>query len=138
MGAGGGTVVWVRGGGGQRAREGDAGGGGGTSGTPGLGITQAGTRRTGGPIRQTVGVCFDRTSLFSFVTSVMAQSNSDVFVLAVGVILAAVYLFRDQIFAPSVPSAAPVASKVVSNGSGNPRDFIAKMKESVCRSYIIH
>lgn len=61
----------------------------------------------------------------------MASSSSDVVILAVGVILAALYLFRDQLFAASKPKAALVATSKIANGSGNPRDFIAKMKEAV-------
>ncbi|PFH53873.1 hypothetical protein AMATHDRAFT_682 [Amanita thiersii Skay4041] len=61
----------------------------------------------------------------------MASSSSDVFVLALGVILAAVYLFRDQLFTASKQKSAPVVSKSTTNGSGNPRDFISKMKEGV-------
>lgn len=58
-------------------------------------------------------------------------SSSDVLVLALGVVLAAVYLFRDQLFAASKPKSVPVAASKTSNGSGNPRDFVAKMKEGV-------
>ena len=65
----------------------------------------------------------------------MAPSNSDVVVLAFGVILAAVYLFRDQLFSASSQKAAPTVTKsAVTNGSGNPRNFIAKMKETVSRA----
>ena len=58
-------------------------------------------------------------------------SNSDIIVLAVGLVLAAVYLFRDQLFAQNKPKAVPVSASKASNGSGNPRDFVAKMKEGV-------
>jgi len=68
----------------------------------------------------------------------MAPSQSDVFVLAVGVILAAVYLFRDQVFTSSSAKPAPVVTKPVSNGSANPRDFVAKMKESKKRLVIFY
>ncbi|KAF8742283.1 hypothetical protein AX14_005457 [Amanita brunnescens Koide BX004] len=69
----------------------------------------------------------------------MAPSNSDVFVLAVGVILAAVYLFRDQLFTASSPKATPAVTKAApTNGSANPRDFIAKMKESKKRIVIFY
>jgi NADPH-ferrihemoprotein reductase len=65
-------------------------------------------------------------------TSAMSStSSSDVFILALGVGLAAVYLFRDQLFAASKPKTAPVVANKGMNGSGNPRDFIAKMKETV-------
>lgn len=64
----------------------------------------------------------------------MATSSSDVAVLAVGVVLAALYIFRDQLFAASKPKAAPSTSTKSANGSGNPRDFITKMKDSVSLS----
>lgn len=61
-----------------------------------------------------------------------STSTSDVVILALGVTLAAAYLFRDQIFS-SKPKSAPVAAhSKIANGGGNPRDFIAKMKEGVC------
>lgn len=60
-------------------------------------------------------------------------SSSDIVVLTLGVVLAAVYLFREQMFAALKPKSAPIATSSVkmSNGSGNPRDFIAKMKDGV-------
>jgi NADPH-ferrihemoprotein reductase len=63
----------------------------------------------------------------------MAQSSSsDVIILALGVALAALYLFRDQIFSASKPSTVPTTASKVSNGDeGNPRDFVAKMKAGV-------
>lgn len=61
----------------------------------------------------------------------MASSSSDVLVLGLGVVLAALYIFRDQLFAASKPKVAPVTNNKTANGSGNPRDFIAKMKENV-------
>lgn len=68
----------------------------------------------------------------AFSTSAMGSaSSSDVAILALGVGLAAVYLFRDQLFAAAKPKAAPVVANKGMNGSGNPRDFIAKMKEGV-------
>ena len=60
----------------------------------------------------------------------MATSSSDVFILSIGVVLAALYLFRDQLFSASKPKTIPSVSKQA-NGSANPRDFIAKMKEAV-------
>ncbi|KAJ8523199.1 hypothetical protein ONZ45_g300 [Pleurotus djamor] len=68
----------------------------------------------------------------------MASPSSDVVILAVGVALAALYLFKDQIFAPSKPKSIPVAASKASNGSGNPRDFIAKMKEGKKRLVIFY
>jgi NADPH-ferrihemoprotein reductase len=58
-------------------------------------------------------------------------SSSDVAILALGVVLAAAYLFRDSIFSSSTPKAVPVVPSKFANGHGNPRDFIAKMKEGV-------
>ncbi|KAI0667595.1 cytochrome P450 oxidoreductase [Trametes maxima] len=65
-------------------------------------------------------------------------SSSDIIVLALGVVLAAAYLFRDQLFAPSKPKAVPVSSSKASNGGGNPRDFVAKMKEGKKRLVIFY
>ena len=61
----------------------------------------------------------------------VVASSSDVFILVLGVVLAAAYLFKDQIFAASKSSSAPVPAAKQANGGGNPRDFIAKMKEGV-------
>jgi len=63
----------------------------------------------------------------------MATSSSDTIILALGVVLAAVYVFRDQLFSSGKPKNAPLTTTKPANGSGNPRDFIAKMKESVRR-----
>lgn len=60
---------------------------------------------------------------------VMAAS-SDVFIISIGVVLAALYLFRDQLFSAK-PKTIPLAASKQANGSANPRDFIAKMKEAV-------
>lgn len=67
----------------------------------------------------------------------MASSSSDVVILGLGVVLAALYLFKDQIFSgQSKPSVPAIPSKsATANGGGNPRDFIAKMKESVSNAY---
>lgn len=64
----------------------------------------------------------------------MASSSSDILILALGVVLAALYLFRDQLFAASKPKAT-IANIKPANGSANPRDFIAKMKEGVRNRY---
>ena len=65
----------------------------------------------------------------------MGIVSSDNLVLAVGIGAAVLYLYRDQIFSqkPKKPRLeAPSSSKTgVSNGTGNPRDFIAKMKAGV-------
>jgi NADPH-ferrihemoprotein reductase len=58
------------------------------------------------------------------------SSSSDVVILALGVVLAAVYLFRDQIFVPSKGNAIPSAATKVLD-SGDTRDFVAKMKAGV-------
>lgn len=71
----------------------------------------------------------------------MVTSSSDVLILSIGVALAALYLFRDQLFAASKPKVVPAAPSKVTNGSGNPRDFIAKMKEGVSTSlfyFLLH
>lgn len=57
-------------------------------------------------------------------------SSSDVAILALGVVLAGAYLFRDQIFF-SKQNVVPAAPTKTLNGHSNPRDFIAKMKEGV-------
>lgn len=59
------------------------------------------------------------------------SSSSDVIVLSVGIILAALYLFREQLFAAAKPKTVQVPSSKAAAGNGNPRDFIAKMKEAV-------
>ncbi|KAJ7465321.1 putative cytochrome P450 oxidoreductase [Mycena latifolia] len=66
-----------------------------------------------------------------------STSSSDVVVLGLGVVLAALYLFREQLFAPSKPKVAAPPTKAA-NGSGNPRDFIAKMKEGKKRIVIFY
>lgn len=58
------------------------------------------------------------------------SSSSDVFILLLGVVLAALYLFRDQLFAAAKPKAVSLPSKL-NDGDGNPRDFVAKMKQGV-------
>ncbi|KAH7910840.1 hypothetical protein BJ138DRAFT_1007927 [Hygrophoropsis aurantiaca] len=65
-------------------------------------------------------------------------SSSDVVILALGVALAAAYLFRDSIFPSSKPKAVPVAPSKAANGHGNPRDFVAKMKEGKKRLVIFY
>ncbi|KAF8895295.1 putative cytochrome P450 oxidoreductase [Infundibulicybe gibba] len=67
-----------------------------------------------------------------------SNSSSDVVILALGVALAALYLFRDSLFAASKPKAAPITQSKAANGSGNPRDFIAKMKEGKKRLVIFY
>lgn len=61
-----------------------------------------------------------------------ATSTSDIVILGLGVVLAALYLFKDSIFPGNKASHIPAApTKGLANGGGNPRDFIAKMKDSV-------
>ncbi|KAF9267575.1 NADPH-dependent cytochrome P450 oxidoreductase [Marasmius fiardii PR-910] len=68
-----------------------------------------------------------------------STSSSDVLILTVGVVLAALYLFRDQLFAASKPkTSVPVPTKVTNGDSGNPRDFIAKMKAGKKRLVIFY
>jgi NADPH-ferrihemoprotein reductase len=58
-----------------------------------------------------------------------STSSSDILILALGVTLAAVYLFRDTLFAASKPKLAPTSSKAIADTDGvNSRDFVAKMK----------
>ena len=61
--------------------------------------------------------------------------SSDALVLVLGVVLAALYLFRDQIFSSSSKPKTPALPVKESNGHGNPRDFVQKMKAGVCRSF---
>lgn len=62
--------------------------------------------------------------------------SSDTLVLVLGVVLAALYLFRDQIFNSSSKPKTPVVSVKETNAlDGNPRDFVQKMKAGVCRSF---
>ncbi len=60
------------------------------------------------------------------------SASSDVVVLVVGVVLASLYLFRDQLFNSSVKPKTTASHQVKeANGHGNPRDFVAKMKAGV-------
>jgi len=57
--------------------------------------------------------------------------TSDSLVLVLGVVLAALYLYRDQLFnSSSKPKTTSLPAKEAS-GHGNPRDFVAKMKAGV-------
>lgn len=62
---------------------------------------------------------------------VAMASSSDIAILALGVILATIYLFRDQILVASKSQAAPISNAKVGNGVANPRDFVEKMKHGV-------
>jgi hypothetical protein len=67
-------------------------------------------------------------------TFIMALSVSlDVLVLVLGVVLAALYLFRDQVFSSSPKPKTTSLPAKEANGHGNPRDFVAKMKAGVSR-----
>jgi len=64
--------------------------------------------------------------------SVMSStSTSDVIVLALGVTLAAAYLFRDQLFSSQSKPAPTISHPSKTNGGTNPRDFVSQMKEGV-------
>nr|BBN60754.1 putative cytochrome P450 reductase [Hericium erinaceus] len=65
------------------------------------------------------------------------SSSSDVVVLSVGVVLAALYLFRDQIFTKSQSKSLSLPVKEA-NGHGNPRSFIEKMKAGNKRLVIFY
>ncbi|SJL07695.1 probable NADPH--cytochrome P450 reductase [Armillaria ostoyae] len=69
--------------------------------------------------------------------SMSSTSSSDVFILVIGVVLAAAYLFRDQLFAVAKPKkvVVPTASQ---DGDVNPRDFAAKMKAGNKRLVIFY
>jgi len=66
------------------------------------------------------------------------SSSSDVVILGLGVVLAGAYLFREKLFTASKPKSVPITSSSTSNGSGNPRDFIQKMKDGKKRLVIFY
>ena len=61
----------------------------------------------------------------------MPAVSTEAIVVGVGVAAAATYLFRDQIFPKSRSSSVPAIPSKVGDGSGNPRDFVAKMINGV-------
>lgn len=68
-------------------------------------------------------------------------SSTDMIVITVGFIAAAVYLFRDQLFPAKDKLKTPVAAAKAAggaNGTGNPRDFVAKMKAGNKRIVIFY
>ncbi|KAI0004494.1 NADPH-dependent cytochrome P450 oxidoreductase [Russula compacta] len=65
-------------------------------------------------------------------------ASSDVLVLALGFALAALYLFRDQVFSSSPKQKTPTLPVNEANGDGNPRDFVAKMKAGKKRLVIFY
>ncbi|KAK0464309.1 putative cytochrome P450 oxidoreductase [Desarmillaria tabescens] len=66
-----------------------------------------------------------------------STSSSDVFILVIGVVLAAAYLFRDQLFAVAKPKKVVVPTSTQA-GDVNPRDFAAKMKAGNKRLVIFY
>ncbi|KAI0061648.1 NADPH-dependent cytochrome P450 oxidoreductase [Artomyces pyxidatus] len=64
-------------------------------------------------------------------------SYSDVVILFVGIVLAGLFLFRDQLFAAPKPKTVGLPAKET-NGHGNPRDFVAKMKNGKKRLVIFY
>jgi len=65
----------------------------------------------------------------------MATSTSDIVILAVGIVLAALYLFKDTLFAAKEKTAPVVTRSAGVSGGENPRDFVQKMKAGVRVSY---
>jgi len=60
-------------------------------------------------------------------------STNDIAILGIGLALAVLYLFRDSIFSSGTKT-APVPTKANGSGqkgSGDPRDFVAKMVAAV-------
>lgn len=66
------------------------------------------------------------------------SSSSDVLILALGAVLAAAYIFRDQIFAGNKPKTVPVPTSKTSANNGDPRDFVEKMKQGKKRIVIFY
>jgi hypothetical protein len=60
------------------------------------------------------------------------MASSHTFILALGVVLATLYLLRDQILAATKPKAVSLPPKL-SDDDEYPRDFVAKMKNGVSR-----
>jgi NADPH-ferrihemoprotein reductase len=60
------------------------------------------------------------------------SASSDVVVLVLGVVLASLYLFREQLIGSSLKPKTTTALVREANGDGNPRDFVAKMVAGVC------
>ena len=61
----------------------------------------------------------------------MPTVSTETIVVGVGVVAAATYLFRDQIFPKSNSSTVPTIPSKLGDGSGDPRDFVAKMINGV-------
>lgn len=65
-------------------------------------------------------------------------SSTDLLILAMGGLLAALYLYKDKLLGPSSPATAKSTVVPKANGvgggkkyQGDPRDFVAKMKDGV-------
>jgi len=65
------------------------------------------------------------------------SASSDVVVLVLGVVLASLYLFRDQLFNSSPKPKTTTPTVKEANGHGNPRDFVEKMKDGVCHLLLL-
>ena len=61
----------------------------------------------------------------------MPNVSTEAIVVGVGVAAAATYLFRDQIFSKPKSSNVPTSPSKLGDGSGDPRDFVAKMINGV-------
>jgi hypothetical protein len=59
------------------------------------------------------------------------MASSDAVVLVLGLVLASLYLFRDQLFSSSIKPKTTTPPVKEANGHGNPRDFVAKMVAGV-------
>jgi NADPH-ferrihemoprotein reductase len=59
--------------------------------------------------------------------------SSEYLMLTLGAVAAGVYVFRDSLFG-TAPKSSPAVNnvKTVLPGGGDPRDFVARMKASVC------
>lgn len=67
------------------------------------------------------------------------MASSDVLVLTLGVVLAALYLFRESIFPSSDTKKVPqLNNKTANTGGADPRDFVAKMKAGKKRLAIFY
>jgi len=68
----------------------------------------------------------------------MPTVSTEAIVVGVGVAAAATYLFRDQIFPKPKSSNVPTIPSKGGDGSGDPRDFVAKMINGVSGIKIRH
>lgn len=65
------------------------------------------------------------------VDTMATASSSEILILAVGIVVATVYLFRTSIFPAPAKAPTSLIKELTANGSGNPRDFVEKMKTGV-------